>query len=278
MSKKVQKKAIAVCIGVALLTSAIPAMAEGQIKVGSSQLVVNEKETSLATPLLVIQDHNLIALDDIAKVVNGQITNKTGKYELAANGKVITFQVNQSKIMIDGKEVPVKQGAIIHNEKVYVPLRWTLEQLNNTVSWDAKTSMISIDSNNTLKPQPNGVGNELQLPDLSSLSTEEQEFIAKVKKDSGVHKLNNMYVLAHGDAPNPGYGLEIFKTDVSTGGLTVYVKQTTPDPNKMYPMVISHPFLVVKVDSAKYPAVNFLDAETGKPLFEKTETSKYNLK
>lgn len=100
----------------------------------------------------------------------------------------------------------------------------------------------------------------------STLSGEEKAFIEEVKRTKGIHRKGALCVIALGAQPNPGYGLEIVKTEMSWEQAKVYVKLTRPEPGKMYATVISYPYLVGRVNLPKYTTISFLNVETGEPL------------
>ncbi|MNM70554.1 hypothetical protein D3C81_821850 [compost metagenome] len=58
-----------------------------------------------------------------------------------------------------------------------------------------------------------------------------------------VEKVNdqiNKVVLTRAQQPNPGYGISIEKVEfTSEGTAVIYYKLGTPDPDKMYPQVIT---------------------------------------
>lgn len=100
----------------------------------------------------------------------------------------------------------------------------------------------------------------------SVLSSEQKAFIEKVKKTKGIHQEGDLYIIALGEQPNPGYGLEIVKTEMSWEQATVYIKLTKPEPDKMYAAVISYPHLAGKVNLPKYTTIRFVNIETGESL------------
>lgn len=102
----------------------------------------------------------------------------------------------------------------------------------------------------------------------SSLTNEEKAFVQKVKKTKGVHNQGDLYVISRGQTPNPGYGIQITGEKTSWERASVYVKLTNPQPGMMYTQVISYPTIVGKVKVPPQTSVNFLDADTEKPLFE----------
>ena len=68
------------------------------------------------------------------------------------------------------------------------------------------------------------------LVNKSELSDEQKLLIEQWKRTEGVYRLDDLYVIAAGWQPNPGYGLEIVKTETSWEQVTVYVRVTKPNP------------------------------------------------
>lgn len=102
----------------------------------------------------------------------------------------------------------------------------------------------------------------------SSLTNDEIAFVEKVKQTKGVHVQGDLYVIARGYAPNPGYGIEITGEKIRSGQAYVYVKLTNPQPGKMYVQMITYPYIVGKVKVPAQTTLTFIDTDTGKPLFE----------
>jgi len=97
----------------------------------------------------------------------------------------------------------------------------------------------------------------------SALSDGQRAFVEEVRKIKGIHRKDDLYVVALGEKPNPGYGLEIIKTEMSREQGRVYIKLTRPDPGKFYAAVITYPYLVGKANLPRDTAVSFLNIETG---------------
>ena len=100
----------------------------------------------------------------------------------------------------------------------------------------------------------------------SELSDEQKHLIEKWKRTEGVYRLDDLYVIAGGRQPNPGYGLEIVKTETSWEQVTVYVQVTKPKPSDKHLQVISYPYIIGKMNLALYTSLRFVDAETGETI------------
>lgn len=101
----------------------------------------------------------------------------------------------------------------------------------------------------------------------SDLSSEERSFIDEVRMTRGIYHKGDLYVAALGEKPNPGYGIELVKTELIQGQLKVYVKLTKPEPGKMYAAVITYPYLAGRVSLSPFTKISFIDIETGENLF-----------
>jgi len=100
----------------------------------------------------------------------------------------------------------------------------------------------------------------------SALSAEQKSFIEEAKRTRGVHQKGDLCVVALGEQPNPGYGLEIVRTEMIWEQAKVYIRLTKPEPGKMYAAVISYPYLVGKVNLPKYTTISFIVEDTGEVL------------
>ena len=69
------------------------------------------------------------------------------------------------------------------------------------------------------------------LVNKSELSVEQTLLIKKWMRTKGVYRLDDLYVIAAGPKPNPGYRLAIAKTETSWEQVTIYVKVTDPVVN-----------------------------------------------
>lgn len=182
--------------------------------------------------------------------------------------KPIQFSINGEEVkqstsnehpneFYNGKEyVP---NTILYKGTTYVPIRFLSEKLEKQVEWDGHSNTIKID---------NGISqtDSFTLLDESQLSDEEKGFISSVKHKQGIYSKNNLYVIARGEVPNPGHGLEIVKQEKLDSHVNVYVKLTKPKPDMMYTQVISYPVIVGKINDPS-TTITFINIDTGKALF-----------
>lgn len=98
------------------------------------------------------------------------------------------------------------------------------------------------------------------------LRAEEKSFIEKARMAKGVHRLGDLYVVARGEQPNPGYGLKLVKSEKDSDGATVYIRFTEPEPDMMYAAVITYPYLAGRVKLQENMPVFFVNADTGERL------------
>lgn len=107
---------------------------------------------------------------------------------------------------------------------------------------------------------------------FESLSESEQEFVEQNKFEPGVYQQGTLYLIALGQRPHPGYGLEFVKSETTWEQEKVYVKQTLPKEGMMYPQVIHYPYIIGRLQlPTKYMSVSVIDVDTGKDLFEKAQ-------
>ncbi|MDQ0195548.1 S-layer homology domain-containing protein [Paenibacillus wynnii] len=89
----------------------------------------------------------------------------------------------------------------------------------------------------------------------------EKAEVAIVKAADGVNKVS----LTVNNLPNPGYGLLIQKIEFNKDKTAViYYTVTTPDPNKMYPQVISKATVVTYLADDYKPVAQFVPAAPAK--------------
>ncbi|TPG86651.1 protease complex subunit PrcB family protein [Brevibacillus laterosporus] len=266
-----RKTTVVAVMGLALVGSAIPGMAEIVMKPVTTSLMINEKKVIKHSPLISVNQRTMIDLQELSKLTGGKVTEKSGAYQLQVKEKTLVFQTGKQTVLVNGKEQKVEAGAVVYQGKVYVPLRWTMESLSAQVKWDAKTDEIQVTNLSVVQgEQP---ASKFQTLQEEQLSAEEKAFVESVKEERGVHQQGDLYVIAHGEAPNAGYGLVVDHTEQSWEMLKVYVKQTKPEANKMYAMVITYPYVVGKISAPPYTTVTFYDVDTGKMLFEEEKSS-----
>lgn len=238
-------KWIAVLVGLQLLI-AVPANAEQP----HTKIKVNDTVVTLKKEPVIVNSRTYVAAEDLAHLLNA---------DLKSNSEVTILRVGKSELIFS-KNRTQTNGAIQQNNITYLPLRFALEKLGHRIKWEENTRMVQI----IVQQSPDS----FVVQTAESLTQEEKDYIQGVKNEKGVHQQGNLYVVALGETPNPGYGIKYVRHEVSWERLIVYVELTKPEPGKMYPQVISYPYLAGKANMPKYTTVTFINADTGKPLFD----------
>ncbi len=110
-----------------------------------------------------------------------------------------------------------------------------------------------------------------------SLSESEKEFVEKNRYEPGIFQQGTLYLIALGQRPHPGYGLEFVKSDTTWEQEKIFVRQTLPKEGMMYPQVIHYPYIIGRLQlPTKYMTVSVIDIDTGKDLFEKIQPNPQN--
>ncbi|QQE75477.1 protease complex subunit PrcB family protein [Brevibacillus composti] len=264
------KKAIACLLGLQLVAALpVTAAVSGQAKVPANpptvQVTVNGHVTQLQKPSIIIGGSTYMAIEDLTHLLHAkwQAKGQSGVEVTLRTGVILSFQLNTKRAAVGDKWTEIGAGAISHNKQVYLPLRWVIEQAGHELKWNSQTRTVEIVA-------PEGYDQFKQV-DFASLTQEEKDFVQKAKGRAGVHQLGDLYVIARGQSPNPGYGIEVVGTEWSWEQLKVYVRLTKPEPGRMYAQVISYPYVLVKVKLPPYTTLVVLDADTQQPLFEGAE-------
>ncbi|MGG1663809.1 stalk domain-containing protein [Brevibacillus sp. NRS-1366] len=257
------KSVLAVVLGVQLLT-AHPVAAAPASSVASA-IVVNGEEAALQKTPLLIQQRTYIYAQDASKILQAAWSQEGNTGRLKLGEASIQFQLDTGKVAVNGNWKQDGQRAIVRDGNVYLPLRWLSEQAGYQIKWNAEKKAVEI-----IAAQHE---EQFALVDAEKLTKEERAFIESVKSKKGVYNKGELYVIARGPSPNPGYGLQVVKVQQSWEQLFVYVKQTSPDPDKMYPQVITYPYLVGKAKLAPYTTLVVIDVDTNKPFLTQENVS-----
>lgn len=226
----------------------------------TTAITVNGQQASLQKAPLLVSQKTYVSAEDASRILQGTWKQDKNSGEMKLAKGTVTFQFATGKVAVNGEWLQNGQGAIVRDNQVYVPLRWITEQAGHQIAWNAEKKAVDI----VVEKETDA----FMLVDADKLTEQERTFIESVKEQQGIHKQSDLYVIARGPSPNPGYGLQVTKVEQSWEQLFVYVKQTKPDPGRMYPQVISYPYLTAKVKLPPYTTIVFMDAETKKPLFD----------
>ncbi len=249
-----QKHILAVALALGLIVAS-PADAAALL-----HLQMGDQAATLKHPLTVVRERTMIAADDAAAILHGEAKVVDRILRFAVGNESLLFPIGGKEVE-DGRKVKgIDPGAVKIGDQVYLPFRWLMERFGLRVGWDARTQTVMI--------QRQGEEQMFASLEMASLSKAEQDFVEQVKKEKGIHQRGDLYVIARGPSPNPGYGLTIVEQKRGWEELTVFVRLTKPQPGKMYPQVISYPILVGRATLPPYTTIRFVDADTGKPLFQ----------
>lgn len=88
--------------------------------------------------------------------------------------------------------------------------------------------------------------------DAAELPEEVQKWVSEHKQGEYTGSLNSnghTYILvARGESPNPGYGVELTRVFAHESNIMVQARYTEPEPNMSYIQVITYPTLLIKID------------------------------
>lgn len=249
---------IAAALGMQML--AVYPAAAAPAAPAATQVYVNGELATLGKAPILVGQRTYVTAEDAAKLLQAQwkVSAGTGELKLA-DDLSLTFRLSDGKVAVNGKWLENGQGAQVRGGQIYLPLRWMVEQAGGKIAWNAQKKAVEI-----MAAQHEG---GLVLVTADKLTGEEQAYVESVRKEQGIYQKGNLYVIARGESPNPGYGLQVTHTQWSWEQLLVYVKLTKPEPGKLYTQAIAYPYIAAKADLPPYTTVVFLDADTKKPLF-----------
>lgn len=250
------KSVLAVVLGFQLL-AAHPVAAAPASSVASAIVVDGVKAVMQKAPLL-IQQRTYVSAEDASKILQAAWSQEGNKGTLKLAGASLVFELDTGKVAVNGNVAPDAQKAIVRDGTVYLPLRWLAEQAGYRIEWNAEKKAVEI-----MAAQHE---DKFALVDTEKLTAEERAFIESVKGEKGVYNKGDLYVIARGPSPSPGYGLQVVKVQQSWEQLLVYVKLTSPDPDRMYPQVITYPYVVGKAKLPPYTTLVVIDADTNQPF------------
>ncbi|MFD2370754.1 stalk domain-containing protein [Brevibacillus sp. GCM10020057] len=250
---------IAAALGMQLL-AAWPAAAAPAASSAAATVYVDGEQMTLKNSPILVNQRTYVAAEDASRIMQGDWTLSAGSGTLKLHAQqAFTFSLGDGRVAVNGKWSETGQGAIVQNGQIYLPLRWLVEQAGGTIAWNAGKKAVEI-----MAAKYEG-GFTLLTHD--NLTQEQQAFVDSVRKKQGIYRQGDLYVIARGESPNPGYGLKVTHTAWSWEQLYVYVKLTKPEPGRMYTQAITYPYIVAKAVVPPYTTVVFLDADTNKPLF-----------
>jgi hypothetical protein len=180
----------------------------------------------------------------------------------------ITIKYNSKEIKPLDETLP---ASFIYNGTTYVPLRFIGKAVDKEIQWDVKTRTIGItDSTTTGNSQyQESVNADFQTINFHENNTDIPKEIrewamAYYKTEYHGYKILDgatYALIARGESPHPGYGVAVTGLLKSATQATIQARYTDPDPSMMYPMVITYPALLIKIDQ-RFDEVN-IEIERG---------------
>jgi hypothetical protein len=198
-----------------------------------------------------------------------------------AASQVDTFEVsfNPVKFFFNGEEVKTDREFYFHNGSqyvpasfsykgtTYVPARYLSETIGKQVTWDQQTRAILISDPETVEQTGEGQteagrnksaasensASQYIVSNLEQVPTEIKDWVETQRKAEfkGVKQADGKaYVLiTRGEQAHGGYGIDVYHVAEQDGKLLIEAKYTEPDPDMVYAMVITYPFVLLEFDT-----------------------------
>ncbi|AMA74086.1 protease complex subunit PrcB family protein [Aneurinibacillus thermoaerophilus] len=169
----------------------------------------------------------------------------------------VSFVMEGQKIQPSDKEQQYFNGksyipvSFVYKDTTYVPLRLVSEKLGHKVGYDPATHTIYLG-------KEKGDGKELKFKTIYPSGGEQPQLSSRIQRWFDDHKKqefmgtmcdeDGMYAMvARGEQPNGGYGIEIVGVTEYVDEIVVKVRHKNPEPGKMYTQVITYPTTLVKM-------------------------------
>lgn len=242
---------------IALALSAFFLFAASASGAADIQVTQMQKKVSLQHQPINLHGRTMMAAEDLSRLLHGSWSQQQGMGKLTVGQLTITFKLGTHEVLTKSWQ-KIEQGAVMQGKTAYLPLRFVAEQLGIPLTWE----------NGKIDIGQAGSPDSFALLASEHATAQDKAFIEQAKRTEGIHKQGNLYVIARGEMPNPGYGIEFVRQQVSWEQVTVYVRLTSPQPGMMYAQQISYPYLAGKINLSPNTSIRFIDVDTGKPLFQ----------
>lgn len=180
---------------------------------------------------------------------------------IEVNLEPVSFKFNNQAVQTSDKPNYVLSGteyvpvSFIYKGTTYVPARFVGETIGMNVEWDGNTRTVAIvDSRKEPSPVEPSMDHEvISSSNESGLIPEAvQRWIDEHNHTEYTGTLNydgHTYILvARGESPNPGYGIELTRVYAEEGVIKVQARYTEPAPEDINIQVIAYPTLLIKID------------------------------
>ncbi|MEX2104891.1 MAG: stalk domain-containing protein, partial [Bacilli bacterium] len=144
-------------------------------------------------------------------------------------------------------------ASLIYKGTSYAPVAFLGKTLGHDVKWDGANNTIVLSEKNDPKEMEMTV-----IKEDSQVPTEINTWVKSTEKKRVTGSKTyegKTYILFRSAVPHPGYGFEIVKVEEKSDEVIATVKRTLPDPNMMYPQVISYKYALVAIEATDKPVV-----------------------
>lgn len=109
-----------------------------EVYIGKTFANINGKVIQFSNPTAIVDNRTFIEGKPFVEALNGSIDYNPNPKELTLvfNLKVICFKIGSKVASVNGIETKIDVPPFIQNGKSMIPLRFVLENLGGTVSWD----------------------------------------------------------------------------------------------------------------------------------------------
>ncbi len=119
---------------------------ETEVSLGCVSVYLNDERIKFDVPPVIEDNRTLVPIRAIFEAM-GMVVDwdgATSTITATGNGNTIIMRINDTKVIVNGKERITDVPAKIINNRTMVPVRFVSESLNAYVNWDNKTRRIDI--------------------------------------------------------------------------------------------------------------------------------------
>ena len=229
-------------------------------------LFLNNEEVKLSAPPVFENQRTMVTLDSDFFKKAGVVTafdKETATVTIDGDYSSVKFAIGEKTALVYRKfdftglpeKVEMDVAPFVHDNEVYVPLRFAAEGLGALVEWDGvkKSVIVTYERDTRIIPVERPV--EYEEINISDLAEDDELYlwVMENRNSEGIyHKtLNNKnYVLiCAGEKPSGGYSVEITSvTLVYPGRVYITAEVTEPSPDMFVTTVITYPCRLIALE------------------------------
>ncbi|NLX77233.1 MAG: protease complex subunit PrcB family protein [Clostridiaceae bacterium] len=229
-------------------------------------LFLNNEEVKLSAPPVFENQRTMVTLDSDFFKKAGVVTafdKETATVTIDGDYSSVKFAIGEKTALVYRKfdftglpeKVEMDVAPFVHDNEVYVPLRFAAEGLGALVEWDGvkKSVIVTYERDTHIIPVERPV--EYEEINISDLAEDDELYlwVMENRNSEGIyHKtLNNKnYVLiCAGEKPSGGYSVEITSvTLVYPGRVYITAEVTEPSPDMFVTTVITYPCRLIALE------------------------------